>query len=390
MRILFIDQFSALGGAQHCLLDLLPAIEERGWSAIAMLPSEGPLVEKVRALGIEVVEIAATRYGNGKKSAMDMLQFAANVPAQAAAIRRVLRQTSVDLVYVNGPRLLAAAAIATRKRIPVLFHAHHCIGQRSARIVEGIALRRSGATIAACCHAVARPLEQWTRDRIHVIPTGTADLGFRAIAPMRNREVRVGIIGRISPEKGQVEFMHAAAVLAKRSPNMRFVVCGAPLFGDAEYYREVLRLAADLPVELIDWQDNVGDVMRELDLLVIASKQEGIPRVLLEAFSAGVPVVATPVGGIPEAVEDGVTGFLAKQSLATRIAEAASMDTAILDSVARKARERWERSYTLPAYRTGITDLIERCVQRQVPETAAPQPPRAMQQRPARENTRNV
>src|ERR1700723_729834 len=183
----------------------------------------------------------------------------------------------------------------------MLFHAHHCIEQSNARYVERLALRRS--TVAACCGAVAQSL-RIPEDRVHVIPNGTADLGF---VERRFDALRIGIVGRISPEKGQVEFLRAAAVLN----GARFVVCGAPLFGDHDYYNEVLRLAAGLPVEFLDWQDDVGAVMRDLDILIIASKQEGMPRVLLEAFSAGLPVVAFPVGGIPEVIEDEITGFLA-------------------------------------------------------------------------------
>jgi glycosyltransferase involved in cell wall biosynthesis len=379
VNVLFLDQFSALGGAQQCLLDLLPALEARGWSARAAVPPGGPLVELLRARGVPVDEIRSGAYGCGKKSAADILQFAADVPRQAAAIGALVDRSRTDLVYVNGPRLLVAAALATRGRAPILFHAHNYVAQRTARTVEGLALRQSRAVVAACCDAVAQPLRKWV-EHVYTVPNGTADLGFVERSCERQRERRIGIIGRIAPEKGQSEFLKAAALLRGTS-NVRFVVCGAPLFGDHDYYNEVLRLAAGLPVEFLDWQDDVGAVMRDLDILIIASKQEGMPRVLLEAFSAGLPVVAFPVGGIPEVIEDEVTGFLAPPGdLAARLQEVLESDPQKLRAVARRARREWEQRYTLAAYREGITNLMEQCVLRRARETAEPRPRRSAPQ----------
>jgi glycosyltransferase involved in cell wall biosynthesis len=365
VKILFIDQFSALGGAQQCLLDLLPGLEERGWSARAAVPP-GPLAAILRSRGRQVDEIPCGPYRSGRKSAADLLQFAADVPRQTAAIADLLPGT--DLVYVNGPRLLIAAALATRGRVPMLFHAHHRVGQRSARYLEGLALRRS--IVVACCDAVAQPLRSWVPgDRIHVVPNGTVDLGYMERHPGKER--RIGIIGRIAPEKGQAEFLRAAAVLTQRGQAARFVICGAPLFGDRGYYDEVLRLARGLPVEFLDWQEDVASVMRDLDILVIPSKQEGMPRVLLEAFSAGVPVVAFPVGGIPEVIENGVTGFLSAD-LAATLTEVLGSDPKMLRAVAQNARREWEQRYTVGVYRERLMNLMEQSVPRATLETAEP------------------
>jgi glycosyltransferase involved in cell wall biosynthesis len=161
------------------------------------------------------------------------------------------------------------------------------------------------------------------------------------------------------------------------------VVCGAPLFGDREYYRAVLRLSTDLPVELLDWHADVGAVMRDLDILVIASKQEGMPRVMLEAFSAGLPVVAFPVGGIPEAIDDGISGFLTRGASPSALAATLSEVVASPDrmrSVSHTARVEWERHYTLAAYCERITTLMEQCAPPAVRETAVPQSHRSATQ----------
>lgn len=375
MNILFLDQFSVLGGAQQCLLDLLPALDQKGWSARAAVPCGGPLVGILRSRGMRVEELPSGAYRSGRKSAADLLQFAADVPRQAAAIGALLDESPADLVYVNGPRLLVAAALAARRRAPILFHAHHFVAQGSARFLEGFALRQSMATVAACCDAVAQPLRKWVPE-VHLIPNGTADLGFVARRFGKQSEQRVGIIGRIAPGKGHAELLQAASILVPHAPHVRFVVCGAPLFDDRAYYNDVLRLAAGLPMEFMDWQNDIAAVMRDLDVLVIPSKHEGMPRVLLEAFSAGLPVVAFPVGGIPEVIENEVTGFLtrghAPAELAAKLREVLESSPERLRPVASNARREWERRYTVAAYRDRVTDLMERCVPRPSRETAAP------------------
>ena len=143
MRILFLDQFSELGGAQRCLLDLMPAIVSRGWSAHAALPA-GPLADRLRAIGVAVEEISCGPYRNGRKRVRDAFRWMHDARAQ----RRVMRR-GFDLIYINGPRLLPAAALAARGATPVLFHAHHRIGQPMAATIARASVQRARATVAA-------------------------------------------------------------------------------------------------------------------------------------------------------------------------------------------------------------------------------------------------
>lgn len=360
MNILFLDQYSDLGGAQACLLDLMPAIRDRGWAAHAAVPDGGPLVERLRATGVIVHEVHGGGYRPGTKRLADFLRFPFDIARQTRAIRRLFDQTRFDLVYVNGARLLPAAAIAVQGRAPVVFHAHWRYAGAAAMAARW-GIRKSGAAVIACCRYVTAPLKV-AEQRLHVIPNGVADGGFRERSFDPAAGFRIGIIGRIAPEKGQVEFLGAAALLAPEFPNLRFVICGAPLFADQRYEDKVRRSAGRLPVEFLGWRDDIGSVLRQLDLLVIASSEEGLPRVLLEAFSAGVPAVAFPAGGIPEALEDGRTGFLVQPSsaeaLAARIRALMTGDPARLREVAHNTRSAWERFYDLSHYRRGITNLL--------------------------------
>jgi glycosyltransferase involved in cell wall biosynthesis len=356
MDVLFLDQFSELGGAQKCLLDLLPWIEERGWRASVALPGDGPLVKLLRARNISVHTIPCGPYRSGSKSIEDMLRFGRDVKGQV----RALSPLKFDLLYVNGPRLLAGATIAYADRAPVLFHAHSQIPAGPESWLAGWSIQRMNATVIACAQAVAPNVRN---DKLRVIPNGTPDLGF---AERRSDGWRIGMIGTISPEKGQVEFLRAAAILAQEFKEARFVICGSPISAQSNYFRMVQKYADFLPVDFLGWRDDIGTVLAELDVLVIASKAEGMPRVMLEAFSAGVPVVAFPVGGIPEVITDGDTGFLVPErtpeALAARIRGIINRGRGPLSKVARNARRLWERDYTVEVYRKNVTAVMESLV----------------------------
>jgi glycosyltransferase involved in cell wall biosynthesis len=291
-----------------------------------------------------------------------------DVLRQFEQIAGSLRREAFDLIYVNGPRLLPAAAIAARGRIPLVFHAHHRLRQRAAARIAGWGLRRSRATVVACSDFAAKPWRQYTADhRVHIVSNGSPDFGFHVRAFDSSRPWRIGVIGRISPEKGQAEFLRAAALLrCSNGPavasNARFVICGAALSSDRAYSDRVQALARGLPVDFLGWRDDVASVLEGLDLLVVPSIEEGQSRATIEALSMGVPVVASAVGGIPEMIQDGVTGFLVRpgspEALAARIVEVTAMQPDKLREVAGNARRAWERGYTLAMFRERVTKLM--------------------------------
>ncbi len=378
MKILFLDQFSELGGAQQTLLDTVQAVRRNGWQAHVLLPGRGPLVEQLQALAVPVGEICCGPYHAGSKSAADSMRFALDLPRQVRTIGALDTQEQFDLIYVNGPRLLPAAALASHGTTPVVFHAHsHVYGMAARPLRWGI--RRAQATVIGCSNSVLDPLRACVgAQTAHVVSNGVRDVGYRARHFGTGGAWRIGIIGRIAPDKGQLEFAGAAAILAREIPGARFVICGAPQFGESSKYLDAVReQSRGLPVEFMPWQTDVGPVLRELDLLAVPSKREGMARIIVEAFSAGVPVVAFPAGGIPEIVVDGETGFLTRdfsiEALAWRIRKAAAAPEQF-ERVASNARQAWAELYTISACQKHITRLIEQVASPAERETAVLQP----------------
>ncbi len=366
MRVLILDQYSELGGAQRMLLDLLPAIEARRWGVLVALPGNGPALGKLREQGIETEAIDCGRYASGRKSAGEVARFAAGIPRLAGQIRSLVRKFQPDLLHINGPRLLPAAAWAGISK-PVLFHAHLEVSQKLARRVAGYSLSRLNAQVVAVCEAVADAWQPFVgHDRVSVIYNGVAG---PSRPPARTEEgIRIGCIGRIAPEKGQREFLKAAEAIGRALPEARFVVCGAALFSDATaaaYEQQVRAAAAGLPVEFTGWAHDVYAVMANLDLVLVPSVwPEPNPRVVLEAFAAGLPVVAFRAGGLPEIIEHGRTGFLCDdvEEMAAVAVMLLQADRARLHQISEAARDSWRRRFTLERWRQDMLGAMERAV----------------------------
>ena len=345
MKILFVEQFSELGGGQRNLLDLLPAVRERGWRALVAAPGSGPLFALARAAGADTAVIELASYSDAVTFVVDTLR-----------LRHWIARQHCDAISVGGARPLPAVAMGARGR-PVVFQAQHFLGKPVAVKVAGWAIRHAHATVIANSEHVAGQFRRYaTPDRMHVVYNGVPEIPFMA----HKVGHRIGLIGRIAPMKGQTDFLRAAALLAPRFPGARFAICGSPMFSPAAYVEEVHRLAAGLPVDFLGWRDDVGAVLADLDLLVVPSTAaEATTRVILEAFSAGVPVVAYAIGGIPEIVRDSENGFLVPEcepaALAKKIEEVLGLD---MTPIVERARADWEQRYTVERYRREMMEVI--------------------------------
>lgn len=356
MNALLLDQFSELGGAQLVSLDTLSAIRDRGWNARVGLPGNGELFERVGALGFETERIDCGPYHSRRKSLGDMARFGLEAPRLASQIRAIAARTRPDLVYLNGPRIAPAVALA-RLRRPTLFHSHSFLPEGPVRKATAFALRRLRARVAAASDFVAGPWrEALGDDRVEVIYNGVAP-------PAMRREsfegLRAGFIGRIAPEKGVREFVEVARQVCAARPEARFIVYGAALFSGEAYEREARASAEGLPVEFAGWAPDIGAALARISVLLVPSfAQEAMTRVIPEAFAAGVPVVAFASGGIPEAIEHGVNGMLVKS-----VDEMAEAVLALEPGqFAEAARRTWEKRFTLERYKCEIAACMERAL----------------------------
>jgi glycosyltransferase involved in cell wall biosynthesis len=320
----------------------------------------------VRDAGFIAKAIASGPYASARGRVFDAVRFCNDAMRQRAILRGLIERFAIDVVYVNGPRVLLGSALAARRRCPVVFHAHNNLQRRSDLAMVRFALRRCSSTVIACCEYAGRGLQA------SIIQNGVPDAGFRLRRYPPEGAWRIGIVGRISPEKGHLLLIDAVRMLVRDGFRIALTVAGASLFGSGEYEAEVRTRANGLDVKFTGWVEHVGETLDGLDLLIVPSIAEpGLPRVVLEAFSAGVPVVALPTGGIPEAVRDNVTGFLvrggAPADLAERLRSVMGGSPAELERVALNARLEWENYWNVERWRSEVMRAIQSAAKAPMP-----------------------
>jgi glycosyltransferase involved in cell wall biosynthesis len=245
------------------------------------------------------------------------------------------RRNGIHIVHTYGfyPNVFAIPA-ARLAGVPAIVASIRDMGElwtpRQRRVQKFVC--RFAHRILVNAHAIKLRLieEGYRGEQISVISNGLDLSRFAEIR--RNNGLRqtlglpphgplIGVVGRIHPMKGIENFLEAAQSVAGRFPDARFLIvgdgatdCGKKVLPDCTYKEELERLAARLGlgqrVVFTGFRLDTPDLLAELAVSVLPSLSEGLSNVLLESMAAGVPVVATRVGGNPEAVEENVTGLL--------------------------------------------------------------------------------
>ncbi len=376
--ILFVDQFSELGGAQHVLLDLLPALEGR-FEPLFALPGPGPFPEELARRGIGWTPLAVGRYSLGAKSAGDLLRYVLRQPALAARITELARSCGAALIYANGPRLFPPSAAAARRLgTPLLWHLHLELRQARDRLLVAAAARVGRPQVIACSRACLAPFPAscFFRRSAAVVYGGVSPVEIAAHPP--GLPV-IGVIGRLHPDKGQMDLLRAAPEILRAAPEARFRFVGP--VADEAYAHRLRELSARLGpgrVEFAGPAASPAAALCGLDILVAPSRRESFGRVILEAFSAGVPVAAADAGGIPEVIEPELDGLLFRAGNPRDLARAVSRllnERGLSERLTRAARESFRRRWSVERFRREMLELLVEMAQpRRGRQTARRQP----------------
>jgi glycosyltransferase involved in cell wall biosynthesis len=353
LRVLLFDHTAALGGGEIALLNLVRHLDLRKIKPVVVLGAEGPLAEQLRLIVDTHVLPLSPRVTGQRKDKLGItslfrIRDIVDVLAYMLRLARFIRANDIHLVHTNSLKADIIGGIAGRlSSRPVVWHVRDRIEDdylpRSVvrifrllcRLIPSYVITNSAATLRTLrlkpdfrSTAIHSGVELNEHVRIaSVVHDGTST----PMPPARDSSAqglfRIGLIGRISPWKGQHVFIHAAAQVVQRFPKVKFLIVGSALFGEDLYEREVRQLVTQLGVELFvgftGFRTDVKQAIADLDVVVHAStKGEPFGQVIIEGMAAGKPIVATNGGGVPEIVKDGVTGILVPMEDASAMAEA--------------------------------------------------------------------
>jgi glycosyltransferase involved in cell wall biosynthesis len=329
MKILFYNHTGKVAGAESVLLMIVARLDRERFDPIVVCPEQGPLLQLVTELGVPV-ETVASLDARFTRRIDQLVRYFKSFLLVIRQLRRKVINNKPNLIHANSIRagLVATAAtfgLGTR----VVWHLHDVLPRHPLSIgIRAFAFFCPRIRMIAVSQAAADGFSGMMfslRDRTTVIlnavdlrkfsPDQAARRRLRAELSLVEDEFAIGIVGRLTPNKGQVELLRAFARVLPEIPNAKLLLVGTPLFNRDEEYQELLeQTAAGLGISehvlMLGQRDDVAAVMQALDLLVINSTVEAFCLVALEAMAVGIPILATIAGGIPELIEHGKNGWL--------------------------------------------------------------------------------
>jgi glycosyltransferase involved in cell wall biosynthesis len=382
--ILFLHTTSEIGGSDVSLVRLVEGLDRARYSMIVALPSDGPLVERLKKSGARVEIMPVLLKLTSRRGTGFLLRFAVNYPRAIRQLVRLIRRERVAIVHTNTIHNLYGVTAARVARVPHVWHFREIVWQSGAlRRLELWMARRWSSRIIVTSNAVGAMYGERSRWPVQLVrvPNGVE---VNRLAPGDGSRVRrelgvtpaqvlVGTVCRLDPWKGVDDFLEAAALACERDDRTVFAVIGGPIEGQEAYERTLQEKARALGiadrVRFTSWRygpSAMPDVHRALDILVLASRQpEPFGLVILEAMSTGKPVIATAHGGPLDIIEDGRTGDLVAPGDHHAMADAIlalANDPARRARVGALARERVMAQYTAEQYVAGVDAVYRELV----------------------------
>jgi glycosyltransferase involved in cell wall biosynthesis len=295
VRIVQLVEDLELGGLERLAVDLALAQHSSGHLVLVYcLFGAGPLAASLVAAGIPVVPF-------GKSPGFSI--------ATVLAIAKRLRADRVDVIHGHNPGVHHYAALASRLAgVPVCVNTRHSVTtskglpyqERYFRWVKPFTSR-----VVFVCDFVRRGLEPklgYPAEKCSVILNGiplAPFLAHPALPGARRPRIRFGTIGRLVPAKGHAILLEAFARVRQAAPEAELSIYG---YGDLEenLNAQIAKLGLEGRARLEGRTANSAETLQDLDVFVFSSVNEGLPLVILEAMAAGLPIVTTDVGGIPE------------------------------------------------------------------------------------------
>jgi len=367
LNVLYVIHYPFFGGPQNQALRLARPLTTRGVATVVVLPDEpGNAAERLRAAEVDVVSLPLHRL-RAVPAPLLQMRFLAGIPGEVAALRRLIRERSIDVVQVGGlvnPHAAIAARIEGAGVVWQLLDTRAPMMLRRLLMPWVIALAdvvMTTGTGVAQVHPGVSALGSRLVPFYPPVDTSvfTPDPRHRASARAEfgvpPGGLLVGTVANLNPQKGLEHFVAVAEALHARRADIQFVILGSAM-ETQEAYEATIRRSVEVSaagracaLRIIDPGERVSELVPGFDLFLLTSvpRSEGVSTTVLEAMASGVPVVSTNVGALSEVIMDGVTGRLVAPLDDDAFVEVASVLLGDADARARMGVEARLRAVKL-------------------------------------------
>lgn len=332
-RVLHVARVGFIGGAERIALTILNGLLKNDWNPILACP-RGDFPDEARQRSVRYIPCSWNRM-RGTFNPLRLLSYAGEVWRAHRQIDVILSANRVDLVHAHHPVMVIYSYLSCRRRrVPLLLHLHE---GPPGRFYDLIALKVAArlADRIVCASTAGLELLRLAGSDLNTadVVQNAVDYSFTQVKHEPCKEVsgpgpHIGVFGVLERRKGQNYLINAAPSVLQDFPSAQFwVVGGSQLQDKRAYAQELIDLVQtqnlSAQVHFVGHKRHVEEWMQAMDLIVVPSiSNESLSVVLLEALYLGLPVVATDVGGIRDALEHGETGYIVKPRNAGALADA--------------------------------------------------------------------
>lgn len=323
-RILMLHGSSDIYGASKILLVTASLLKESDYDVYVVLSEDGPLAKQLELIQIKVI---ICRLGILRRKYFSPAGLANRLRVLSKARKELVRiviQNKIDLIYSNTTGVLIGAFVARKCKIKHIWHVHEIIkNPASFTKLIGMCLNNYSNKVIVVSNEVKKHWASYVDDNKMVTIHNGLDYTSFTIAKsslreelgLSNKEIVVGMIGRVNLWKGQKYFIKMASLLAKKYPNVRFVMAGDAYPGYEYLYDELKAIIQKEHLEDrvfdLGFRTDIPNILKGLDIFILPSiLPDPLPTVVLEAMASAKPVIATEHGGALEMVENNKTGVL--------------------------------------------------------------------------------
>lgn len=317
-RVLYLNSSSGRYGADRQLVALATGLDPQRYAPLVVLPGEGELADDLRSAGVEVQVRPLAVLRRALFTPRGLAGVAGRAAADAAGLRRLIRERGVRVVHSNTSVILSGAVAARTSRVPHVFSVREIYAD-FARFWPYYR-RFLLASDALSCSSTATQSQFGASPRARVVYEAVT-IAQRAARGEARRQLGLdddafvcAVLGRISSWKGQEVLAQALAEWPLSESGAIGVVAGAAWPGQEHYERDLRALAGSLGLDgrlrMVGFRDPAL-VYGAADVVVVPStRPDPLPNAALEATASGCCVVAAAHGGLPEIIRDGQTGRL--------------------------------------------------------------------------------
>lgn len=376
IKILHYNHTSRVSGAERVLLAIIENLDPACFQPVVTGPSGCCLEDDVNRRGVPFIPMGDLEARFTWRPDL-LARYTASSVRAILAFRNVVQRERPDVIHANSVRAGLVATLAMRGMdVPVLWHIHDILPHHPLspliRAVPAFASKTSAVSVsrATASRFEGKFLQHRLRRRSSTLYNGidierfTREHGTRPMVRqalgLKNGDFCIGHVGQFSERKNQRGMVQAFAELLPQMPNAVLLLIGAPLFPHEVAYAQRLKVeTASLGIEdrvrFLGQRSDIPWLLQAMDLLVVNSRQEPLALTVVEGFTARVPVLGSKVGGIPEMIDHGVTGWLISgpdpQSLARDIVSIANNPN--------WARVVSENAFTLAMSKFTLENFIE-------------------------------